>query len=62
MNRAVQPQMAKRLEISDLGSRGIVLSVYIAKTKVLICPVTAGFLITQLSYRTLTFCVQTKRC
>ena len=26
----------KRLEISDLGSRGIVLSIYIAKTKALI--------------------------
>ena len=25
-NRAVQPQNGKRLEISDLGSRGIVLS------------------------------------
>ena len=37
-NRAVQPQKTLKLEISDLGGRGI----YVAKTKVLIsCTVTA---------------------
>ena len=37
----------QRLEISDLGCRGIVLSIYVAKTKVLIsCVVTAQFICT----------------